>query len=335
MSNLRPTPRAACLAGLLFSLLPAGCGKGPAFGTDNAIIAVLDPSLREGLEPVIREALEREVFTTRPEPVFEVTFTTPAEIGEFRRWRRILIVEPTAESVLLDEVVDVPDQGPVVAEVEDAWARNQTIWVVAGETPAATGELVRARIDSLYGVILTDFLEHHVDRMWASGRDSALAGRLLDSLGFSLLLPRVYETAPGSTPPGSRVWYNEDPRRVIAVHWLPRPDSLDPDSVLSLRRDWGRQIYPQDTIPAEPSLQVSDTRLDGRPAVRLQGVWQAADGSGAGLFLTYGVICGERLILLDGNVYAPERNKVPFLFQLERIFATFRCAGGQPAGGMA
>ena len=361
MSDRRPRLRPLSLARVLSSLgalpvvivalLGAACGRGPAYGSDNAVIAVVDPALRERLEPVLRQSLEREVFTTRPEPVFEVTFTTPADIGEFRKWRRIVVIEPTADPVLLPDLIDVPDQGPVVADVEDVWAREQRIWVLAGDTPAATAELVSARADSLYQALLDQFLAHHAERMWASGRDSALAGRLRDSLGFSLLLPRVYESAPGSAPADSRVWYNEDPRRVIAIHWLPRPDSLTADTVLAVRRAWGRGVYPGETIAtapndpdslpsdtlepisASPEIRIEETRLDGLPALRIQGVWRTEDGTGAGLFLTYGVICGERLVLLDGNLYAPDRNKVPYLFQLERVLTTFGCGGADmPAG---
>ena len=50
-----------------------------------------------------------------------------------------------------------------------------------------------------------------------------------------------------------------------------------------------------------------------------------SDHQAAGLFVTYGVICGDRLVLLDGNLYAPDRSKVPYVIQLDTIFETFRC----------
>ncbi|MGH7570769.1 MAG: hypothetical protein ACREMK_02860, partial [Gemmatimonadota bacterium] len=113
---------------LTLGLAPA-CGRGPAYGSDNAIIAVVDPALRESVEPVLRASLERKIQTTRPEPIFEVTFTTPEGIGEFKRWKRLLVVEPGADAVLLPDLVDTPLQGPVTAEVHDKWANDQTIYV--------------------------------------------------------------------------------------------------------------------------------------------------------------------------------------------------------------
>jgi hypothetical protein len=346
-------PRRRLAPALLSVLLPlAACGRGPAYGSDNAIVAVVDPALRERVEPALRASLEREVETTRMEPVFEVTFTTPEGIGEFRKWKRLLVVEPGGDgAVLLPELVDTPLEGPVSTVVHDKWARGQTIYVVAAPTAEATEELIRSSVDSLYDVIHDEFVDYHVARMWASEPDSALAQRLGDELGFSILLPHVYRSAGASAPAESRVWYNEDPRRVVSLHWLPRPADLTADTVLAVRRGWGRGLFPGDSItgvlraPADtaagpdslvgpvPVIRAVDTRLGGLPAIRLQGPWSSPSDVGVGLFVTYGVICGDRLVILDGNLYAPDRSKYPYVVQLDQIFETFRC--GAPGTGPA
>ncbi|MGH7543045.1 MAG: DUF4837 family protein [Gemmatimonadota bacterium] len=347
---MHPRRRVAALLPVL--LVAAACGRGPAYGSDNAIVAVVDPSLRERVEPVLRASLEREVETTRMEPVFEVTFTTPEGIGEFRKWKRLLVVERGGEgAVLLPELVDTPLEGPVSSVVHDKWARGQTIYVLAAPTAEATEELVRSSADSLFDVIHDEFVAYHVARMWASRPDSALAESLAGELGFSVLLPNVYRSAGASAPVDSRVWYNEDPRRVVALHWLPRPAGLTADTVLAVRRDWGRLLFAGDSITGVlptgadtaagldslvgpvPGVRAEETRLGGLPAIRLQGLWTSPSDVGTGLFVTYGVICADRLVLLDGNLYAPDRSKYPYVVQLDRIFETFRC--GAPGAGPA
>lgn len=337
----RPLRRRLVLATALAAAF--ACGRGPSYGSANAIIAVVDPGIREEVEPILRQGLEREVVTTRPEKIFEVTFTTPAEIGDFRRWRRLVVVEPLTDPVLVPDLVDVPREGAVVAETTDEWARGQTIHVLAAGTPEATIDLVAATVDSLFREIHADYVEHQVARMWASGRDSALFERLIEERGFGVVLPRVYRPAPASAPDSSLVFYNEEPRRVVSLHWRPRPPEMTPDTVLAVRRSWGGRAFPDEEIvgsledgagaspdtlaPAGPPIEAGVTELAGRRAVRLRGTWRERDGVSAGLFLTYGLACGERLVLLDGNVYAPDRGKYPYLIQLERIFATFACAG--------
>lgn len=331
------------VAALLPLLLAAACGHGPAYGSDNAIVAVVDPALRERLEPALRASLEREVETTRMEPFFELTFTTPEGMGEFRKWKRLLVVEAGDDARLLPALVDTPLEGPLRTVVRDRWARGQTIYVLAAPGAAATVELVRSSADSLYEAIRAEFVDHQVARMWASAPDSALAGRLADELGFSILLPNVYRPAGAPIPADSRVWYNEDPRRVVSLHWRIRPAELTADTVLALRRDWGRALFAGDSIegvleartgrgaaPDPPTgaaaeVRAVETRLDGLPAIRLQGPWTNPADVTAGLFVTYGVICGDRLVLLDGNLYAPDRSKVPYVIQLDTIFETFRC----------
>ena len=339
-----PPRRRPAAALLPLLILVAACGRGPAYGSDNAVVAVVDPALRAGVEPALRAAFERDVETTRLEPVFEVTFTTPEGIGELRKWKRLLVVEPGGEdAILLPELIETPLGGPVSTVVHDKWARGQTIHVLAAPTAEVTVELVRASADSLFGVLHDEFVAYHVGRMWASGPDSALAARLAGELGFSILLPHVYRPAGASAPADSRVWYNEDPRRVVSLHWLDRPAELTADSVLALRRDWGRELFPGDSItgalaiPADPSappapaagpapvIRSVERRLGGLAAIRLQGAWASSSEIGAGLFVTYGVICGDRLVLLDGNLYAPDRSKYPYVIQLDTIFETFRC----------
>lgn len=349
-----PSPRLLASALSLGAILVAGaCTKGPSYGSANAVIAVVDPAVRDEVEPLLAEALEREVFTTRGEAVLEVTFTTPEAIGEFRKWKRLIVVEPLGNAVLVPDLVDAPDEGPVIAEVEDEWARDQTIWIFAAATPEATVELVRQRADSIYGVIHDRYLAEQTERMWASGRDSTVFRSLVDSLGFGIVLPRVYRGAPRSAPPDSRVWYNEDPRRIVSIHWRAAPTEITADTVLAIRRAWGRGVFPEDSVVGSPSgepgagtagsaagdtlaapdtvaatalpIQAERTTLGGRSAVRLQGVWQSVTDRNAGVFLTYGVVCGDALVLLDGNLFAPEHRKYPYVVQLERIFSTFHC----------
>jgi hypothetical protein len=346
-----PTRRIVVLPLLLLALV-AGCSKGPAFGSDNAIVAVIDPRVRETLEPLVRAALEREVFTTRSERVFEVTVTTPAEIGDFRKWARLLVIEPLDGATLVPDLAGDAEE-PLFARVEDKWARDQTVWVIAAPTPEATVELARARLDSVYGAFHDAWVEHQVDRMWASDADSAGARRMDEELGFSIVLPQVYRPASSSAPPATRTWYNEDPRRVLSVHWEPAAPELTAAHVLAARRTWGADLFagdqiagslpgdtlpeatvpgdtvPGDTVPAgeglAPAILASRTTLDGLPAVRLQGVWENRADLTSGLFLTYGVVCGDRLVLIDGNLYAPDRDKYAYVLQFERIFQTFRC----------
>ena len=343
----RLAPLACCLV-----LAAAACTKGPALGSDDAVVVALDPALREALEPVVRQALEREVYTTRSERVFEVTFTTPAGIGDFRNWTRLIVIEPLDGAALVPELVDASTE-EVFTRVENEWARGQTIWILAAPTPEGTVELATARLDSVYRSFHAEWVAHQVERMWASKPDSTGATRMLEELGFSLVMPAVYRPASTSAPPDTRTWYNEDPRRVVSLHWRPAPPELTPAAVLEARREWARDLFegdeiagvlpgaaPTDTLPPAaaggadttggaplepPVLQASETTIGGLPAVRIQGVWNNASDLTAGLFLTYGIVCGDRLVLLDGHLFAPDRDKYPYLLQFERIFETFRC----------
>lgn len=326
---------------VILSALAAGCGKGPAYGSDNAVILVVHPDLRDQVEPLVRAAIEREVFTTRNERVFEITATTSSDIGEFRNWKRVIVVEPLNSPILLPEILETSGDQVIVEELEDKWARGQTIFVLAAPSQETTVDLVVDEIDGVYEVIHERFVEAHVARMWASEPDSVAFQQFFEEHGFGIVLPKVYRSATASAPPSSVVFYNEDPRRVISMHWLPRPASVSADDILEVRRSWGGDLFEGDEIVAEtvsqdtveavapeplPGIQISETRVGGEPAIRLQGRWLNQEEVSGGVFVTYGVTCRDQLVLLDANLYAPDRDKYPYLIQFEEIFKTFTCA---------
>lgn len=332
--SARPMTRShAAVLLLALAFLAGACNKGPAYGSANAIIAVVDPSVADRVEPLLREALEREVRTTRSERIFEITFTTPDRIGEFRNWRRIIVVEPLESATLVADLADPPaDADRVVEAVEDEWARGQTVHLLAARGADETVRLVAEHADSLFAEAHAAYAALQVERMWASGPDSALFQSLLADRGFGLVLPRLYAPAPRSAPDSTLVFYAADPRRVVSLHWGPRPAALDADSVLAIRRAWGAGMFPSDVLEEEPPAGPpwdSRVRLGDGEALRLQGVWRGADAADAGVFVTWAVPCGDRLVLIDGNVFAPDREKYPYVLQLEEIAATFRCEAGR------
>lgn len=325
-------PHAAILL-LTLATLAGACTKGPAYGSANAIIAVVDPALTDRVEPLLREALEREVRTTRAERIFELTFTTPERLGEFRKWRRIIVVEPLETATLVTDLADPPEGAErVVLTVTDEWARGQSVHLLGARGADATVRLVAERADSLFAEAHAAWAAMQVERMWASGPDSALFRSLLADHGFGLVLPRLYAPAPRSAPDSTLVYYADDPRRVVSLHWAPRRAALDADSVLAIRRAWGAGMFPGDVLEEEPPAGPpwdSRVRLGAAEALRLQGVWRGADTADGGVFVTWAVPCGERMVLIDGNLFAPDREKYPYVLQFEQIAATFRCEAGR------
>ena len=71
----------------------AACGLSSAMGEANSLIIVADNALWEEVEEDTYAALERTVYTTRNEKMFNVTQTDPAspEISQLLLWRQILV----------------------------------------------------------------------------------------------------------------------------------------------------------------------------------------------------------------------------------------------------
>ena len=94
-----PTLRSLALAGLCAA---AGCGLPSAMGEANSLIIVAPDSVWAQVEEATYAGLERTVYTTRDEKIFNVTQADPTseETGQLLLWRQVLVfATPDDESV--------------------------------------------------------------------------------------------------------------------------------------------------------------------------------------------------------------------------------------------
>ena len=85
--------RSAIAAALAGVIVMAACGLPSAMGEANSLILVADDGLWMQVEEQTYRALERTVYTTRDEKIFNVTQTAPdsPEIGQLLLWRQVIV----------------------------------------------------------------------------------------------------------------------------------------------------------------------------------------------------------------------------------------------------
>lgn len=321
-------------------VLASACDRTGAFGDASSIVLGADPALWSEMEEEVQGMLEPTIQTVREERTFTVTHQDPTveDWGRLRQFRQMLVVG-TRDDPWMAEPLDRARGGeeataPDILQARDVWARNQLVTIVLlpeGEQM----EAFRSQLPELREIYDRQFRQFAVQRMFISGRDSALVDTLRQQAGFELLVPDVYYWAHQDSV---YIFRNDNPDpaeliRQIAVTWrTPVPEDLDGEELLDWRATLTDEYYSEPQMVDLTNVMAGAFDYDGLSAYQIQAVWQntpAADWPAAGPFILRAVACPsqDRLYLLDAWLYAPGKEKYEYMIQLETILNSFGCAG--------
>jgi len=168
------------LAGV--SALVAACDLPFAWGEQNSIIVGASPADWAEIEDVIDGALEVSVRTVRDEKTFRVTHEDPADQDWLRlqRFRQVLVVGTEEDSWVAQALAKAKEKNisaPQMLQVKNVWARGQTVTIILTR-PGFVVDDVAANIDALHQELDARYRRWVSNRMFMSGRDTALADRL-------------------------------------------------------------------------------------------------------------------------------------------------------------
>lgn len=335
---MRPRfPSALCVATLACALptaLSTGCKAPQAYGERNSLILRIDTALWKAYEREIQESLEPRVYTVRPERAFELTAVAPLDRSwtRLRQWQQVLVFG-NADDPLVHELFRKgggPPEPWKVVQIRDVWARDQVVTALV--LPANIDrEEFRARLRDLHDLLDSQYREWVRGRMFASGTNDSLVAALR-TRGFTVALPTVYEHAVQDSfflfrnalpDPGTLL-------RSLLVTWVSAPDSVPgPEALRSWRERIDEKFYqpPQDV--AADRLRFDTVTVGDRTALEMRGVWaDRSEFPAAGPFIARAVACPaqRRVYYMDAWVYAPGKDKYPYVVQMETLLDSFRCA---------
>jgi hypothetical protein len=326
------------VAALLSSMgLITACNERPlAYGDVNSIIAIMSAEQWDIVGEDVYNALESTISTVLTEKAFTVTYQEPgAEFWDrLRRFRQPLVVG-TREDFWVQDVLDsaselITENG--LHQVYNVWSNGQTVTLILlGDGWGA--EDLAPYLSEVNRLLDEQYRYYARNRMYMSGRDSALSDTLSIQAGFTMLLPDVYRW---EVIDSTYIFRNDQPHpseliRQIAVTWrTPAPGLLDRESLLA----WREEVV---GLYSEPQMLVlegaaeHEISVDGAPGFELQAQWKNTPERpwpAGGLLITRSVTCDrqDRTYILDAWLYAPGKEKYEYMIQLETLLDSFRCA---------
>lgn len=313
------------------------CEPGLAWGDPQAVIVVAPQDWWTPVEDSVFATLSPSVWTVREDYTFRVAYRAPDDTNSWWRFRELVLIGSTSDAWLMEALAKLPPTvqptAPGIYEVDDVWARGQKVTIILVDPEQPVEEQILSRVTEVHHLILRRFLWGAENRMFLSGRDSALVDTLSHTAGFSLLFPNVYRWGLEDSV---YVFRNDNPDpaeliRNFTVAWrTPAPDELSSDSLL----DWRKQIsevywtYPQ--VVDRNALRTGPLPSENLRGLEIRGAWSNPPGSlwpAAGAFILRSVSCPHqnRLYLVDAWLYAPGKDKWEYMLQLETILDSFRC----------
>ncbi len=334
---MRRTSTLLPIASLALALVLSACGGDrQPWGEYNSIIVGTSEAQWLAVSGMVESALEARVVTVRQEKTFRVTHQDPSapEWDMLQRFKQMLLIG-TEDDPWMTEALDLAErttfEPPEVFQVEDIWARDQTVTVMLLESGAA--DEVEPLLDPLHDLLDGQYRQWVKMRMFMSGQNEELADSLRESAQFSILLPQLYRRR---TEDSVYMFRNDNPDpseliRQITVTWRTHsPEGVREDEFLAWRQEVvdGHFGYPQVL-----DLELAQTRRLQQGEVimdEIRAVWSNPPEDAfpaGGPTITRMIPCPHqgRDYLADAWLYAPGRDKYQYVVQLETILDSFRC----------
>lgn len=323
--------------GIFLLLFMAGCEqpKKNAIGYDHLITVVCDEENWAICEPALSKSLGKIYKTPRTEPLY--TFQRiDADDLELNLHNKNLMVLSQLEvhSEVTGQVrAMLPDT--TITRIREsrngyfygkhAYAQGQALVIVLGKSPGDLKRRLEVNETKIFNFIEQTMFERNTAFVYRSGEQFEMADKYFEEHGYYLRMMHDYVEIENSDEK-SMVWLGRDhPYRWLSVSWTTPNDSVDVDEQLkTLLFDTYENRMGSVQIN-EDVFQVESIWLQQYAANRYYGLWEHKEEVKGGPFIAYGFYepVADRLYLLSGIVHAPDKEKMPYIRQMETIFKTF------------
>lgn len=299
--------------------------KPTSIGAVNSLAVVIDNDLWKGkVGDKVREHFAATVIgLTWEEPIFSINqMPTQVFSGSIRNSRNILYIQKDSVNV---------------AHVKtDMYALPQKVGIVKGNTE----EEIIKNLDRKAEEFISSFKNVELELTQKNFLKSLNKETVLqEKFGIKLNLPSIYRI---DVQKDNFVWIERQIQKgtaSIIAYEMPgdyfKTDSTLIKDIIRMRDSIGERYIPGTDVPGkvthmrtEPAFSPSvfPVEIAGKEAWEVRGIWDIKNYPMAGPFLTYIIKDKEndRIMVLEGFVFAPATNKRDDIFQLEAIMKTVR-----------
>jgi hypothetical protein len=303
-------------------LLPGSIGR------FNELLLVMNPLDWEGKIGIeLKKAIKADIIgLPQPEPQFAVTqIPNQGFKGFLKHNRNILIIKKGNK--------------PSYEVLYDTFSKPQVIVEIKGPDKQAIINLIKENTDD----ICSTFKDHDLSMIQTGLRKRSHKKETITFFTdqkLGLYVPGDYVKVDDKA---DFVWfrkrfedygYNVNGSLNIVAYTLPLTTPFDQlkDSIISIRNTIGKKNLPGGTegtyliTEAAYKPHIFDSELDDKPGYKVYGKWEIYNDFVAGPFVGYYIHdkVNNRLVVVEGIVYAPGIKKRDFMFEVEAIIRSLK-----------
>jgi len=321
--------------GIVFMLSTCEKPKDAAIGYDHVITVLCDDENWEACEPVLNETLGMVLRTPRTENLYTFHRIDADDLKLNILNKNLMIltrlevyseVTPQVRSMLPDTLITRIRENPKGYYYQaDAYAEGQALIVVAGKSIADLRSRLKVNQNEIFDFIEAKMFERSTAFVYRSGEQFEMAQGYYDQHGYYLRMMHDYVEIENSAEK-KLVWLGRDfPYRWLSVSWETPNDSTELEVQLEalLRDTYTKRMG--SIVLNEDYLQSESIWFKQYSAVKYYGLWESKEELKGGPFIAYGFYepIKDRLYLISGIIHAPNKDKIPYLRQMETIIKTF------------
>ncbi len=325
------------LLGLILLLAGAtGCSSFKKNSTEGDLMlgVGVDGRLDAMARPLIENIFADVVSTPQPELQWVTMYVGEDSLGLISRWQNIVLLgaleedDPMSQRVqrmLNDELRQGVLDGTLrVFRQKDVWVRGQTVVVAVAPTVDELMEWLRVNGEVMDDLLTEDRNARMKKSMYARLEQEDLADSLRKEHGWEIRIPNDYNITESSRDADNYIRMRRMyPDRFVTIAWQPGPkDSISADKLIRWRDTLGL-TYTDSSRTNPIILDTAWTTLNGVDALKANGIWETYGPIGGGPFVAYLLQKDGTLYLVDGKVFAPDRQKEAFVRHLDVFLNTF------------
>ncbi len=321
------------LISALFALSSCSSFKKQALGPDELIIVLADETIYDTHLPQLQALYSRPVYTPMKEELFYLKRVTREEFEKenYSRYKNIIMLSNidsnTPETDFIKKMISDGIQEGVrngeyyYALKNDAWSKGQTILFLLDSKNVHLGGYLERFSDKMFNVFYEKMITGIKKRLFDKYSNDYARDYLNKNYGMDMIIPHDFSIGEQGKGKDKFIRF----RRTNPDRWM-TVLRTQYDSELSFQENI---IQTRDRIGSEfaDSVKVNPEILSFKPdsafapdGIKAEGIWEYYDGGGP--FFTYAFIKNGNFYLIDGAVFAPSKDKYPFLIQLDLMAKT-------------
>ena len=325
--------------------------KVQSHGRVNQVLVIADTALWEGPvgDTFFYYFSAPYILLPQPEPIFDVVQMTPKQLALQplkKEFRTIIFLadmndenSATARFIRSDlgpeKLVEIQNgKGYNVTVGQDKWSLKQLLFYVDGFGEDKLMECIAANFPAIGRKINERDEETVKATAFQGGEDSQLEGDVLKKFNLNLKIPKGFKQAKfdGNS---NTLWLRSDEREIIAniiVHKLPYKDKsqLTKAGFKKIRDDVSSIVTTQQPNTymrindVDLPLFAENKTINNAYSIQAKGIWDMVNDFKGGPFVSNLMLNPKtnELVLVDGFIFAPAKDKRNYMQELELVLAT-------------